>query len=172
MKLKNRVLATFFMLLFCIGCDRVTKNIAKQNLPQHEIIRLLYDTVRLQYTENTGAFLGFGETIPEPVRFYIFTVLVGIFLIGLLIYQLASKQPARCQVLAMSLVLGGGFGNLIDRIFHEGRVIDFLNVGIGPLRTGIFNVADMSITFGVLWFLVLAVVNRDRGAASGGEGAL
>jgi len=49
-------------------------------------------------------------------------------------------------------LLAGGIGNLIDRLFHNGLVIDFLNVGIGPIRTGIFNVADMAIMagFGIL----------------------
>lgn len=46
---------------------------------------------------------------------------------------------------------GGGVGNLIDRIFNEGRVIDFMNIGVGSLCTGVFNVADIAISFGVVW---------------------
>jgi signal peptidase II len=57
-------------------------------------------------------------------------------------------------------------------VFYEGHVFDFLNVGIGPLRTGIFNVADISITLGVLWFLVLAFVHRNRADTSGRKEAL
>jgi len=169
MKFKNRALITCIILFICIGCDRVTKNIAKQNLPQYEVISFLNDTVRLQYAENTGAFLSLGANISKTVRFVIFTLLVGLFLLGLLIYQLASKQMSKLQVMAMSLVLGGGFGNLIDRIFNEGRVFDFMNVGIGPLRTGIFNVADMSITFGVLWFLAITIMNKEDSAISSKE---
>jgi signal peptidase II len=160
MEFKKRILILFLILLAIIVCDRITKNIAKQNLPQHEIIRLFHDTVRLQYAENTGAFLSLGSRISEPARYIIFTLLVGIFLGSLFIYILISKQLTRLQIAAMSIVLGGGCGNLIDRIANEGRVFDFMNVGIGPLRTGIFNVADMSITFGVLWFLFLIIKNR------------
>ena len=58
-------------------------------------------------------------------------------------------------------MVGGGFGNLIDRIFNEGRVIDFVNIGIGSLRTGLFNKADISITLGEVWFLFVYV--RDSG---------
>lgn len=54
-------------------------------------------------------------------------------------------------------MVDGGFGNLIDRIFNEGRVIDFVNIGIGSLRTGLFNVADISITLGEVWFLFVYV---------------
>jgi len=162
MKFKRKALITFLILFICIGCDQATKSIAKQNLPRHEPIRLLHDTVRLQYAENTGAFLSLGANISEPVRYLIFTILVGVFLSGLLIYQLASNQLTRFQIVAMSLILGGGYGNLIDRVFNQGRVFDFLNVGIGPLRTGIFNVADMAITFGALWFLILTIKNRNK----------
>lgn len=172
MTFKSRALVTFMILFACIGCDRVTKTIAKQNLPHDEVISLWKDTVRLRYTENPGAFLSFGANISEPVRYVVFTLIVGLFLSGLLIYQLSSKQMTRHQVLAMSLVLGGGYGNLIDRVFYEGHVFDFLNVGIGPLRTGIFNVADISITLGVLWFLVLAFVHRNRADTSGRKEAL
>ena len=160
MVLKKRILTLFLILLVIIVCDRITKNIARQNLPQNETIRLLHDTIRLQYAENTGAFLSLGSSIPEPARYIVFTLLVGIFLGCLFIYILVSKQLTRLQIVAMSIVLGGGCGNLIDRIASEGRVFDFMNVGIGPLRTGIFNVADMSITFGVLWFLILIIKNR------------
>jgi signal peptidase II len=57
---------------------------------------------------------------------------------------------------AWSLVLSGGVGNLLDRVLHDGRVIDFMNLGRGNLRTGIFNVADMCITFGVLLLILQA----------------
>jgi len=170
MNFKKKAIVTIIIILACIGCDRITKNIAKENLSPHEIVRFMNDTVRLQYAENTGAFLSFGANIPPTARYIVFTILVGIFLIGLLAFQLASRQITPPQILAMSLVLGGGFGNLIDRIVHDGRVFDFLNVGIGPLRTGVFNLADMSITFGVLWFLFLAIKDWKKEVSTGASG--
>ena len=172
MKFKNRALIIFTIILVCIVCDRITKHIAKQNLPEHKIISLLYDTIRLQYAENTGAFLSLGSNISEPARYYIFTILVGLFLVALLAYLLSSRQSTRWQITAMSLVLGGGFGNLIDRIGHGGRVFDFLNVGIGSLRTGIFNIADLGITIGAIWFFILAVLLRDKPARRQTAGSL
>ena len=64
-------------------------------------------------------------------------------------------------VVAWSLVLSGGLGNLVDRIINDGRVIDFMNIGIGSLRTGIFNVADVYITVGVV-VLVFQALQRPR----------
>ncbi len=64
-------------------------------------------------------------------------------------------------VVAWSLVLSGGLGNLVDRIINDGRVIDFMNIGIGSLRTGIFNVADVCITVGVV-VLVFQALQRPR----------
>jgi len=49
---------------------------------------------------------------------------------------------------------------LIDRIFNEGRVIDFMNIGIGSLRTGIFNVADIAITLGVMWIILSSIIEK------------
>ena len=56
--------------------------------------------------------------------------------------------------LSGAFILAGGIGNLIDRATQNGLVTDFLNVGIGPVRTGIFNVADMAVTFGVIVFII------------------
>lgn len=64
-------------------------------------------------------------------------------------------------VVAWSLVLSGGLGNLVDRIINDGRMIDFMNIGIGSLRTGIFNVADVYITVGVV-VLVFQSLQRPR----------
>lgn len=166
MTFRKKAVVTIIIIFICIGSDRLTKMVAQKHLPPYRTISFLHDTVRLQYAENTGAFLSFGANIPDGARFIIFTVLVGLFLFGLLLFQLFSSQFTRLQVVAMSLILGGGFGNMIDRVAHDGRVFDFMNVGIGRLRTGVFNVADMCITFGVLWFLYLAFRDRGRKAVS------
>lgn len=101
--------------------------------------------------------MSLGANIPEQMRYWIFTFMIGVSLSGLLVYLLMTKTFAEHQAIALSLVMGGGFGNLIDRIYNQGRVVDFLNLGIGSLRTGVFNVADIAITFGVIWFLFISV---------------
>jgi signal peptidase II len=114
----------------------------------------LSDTVRLVYVENSGAFLSLGEALPDHIKSIIFMVGVGLISLGALLAALCARGLGHWQVVALSLIASGGIGNWIDRLANDGRVTDFLNVGIGSLRTGIFNVADMVLVAGVaLYFL-------------------
>ena len=156
MNLVKRTLLIASVLSACVGCDQVTKNITRQSLSNSKPIAFLNDTFRLQYAENPGAFLSLGAGSPESIRFWAFTLIVGVFLAGMLVYLLVSSNNSKAKIVSLSLVLGGGVGNLIDRIFNEGRVFDFMNIGIGSLRSGVFNVADIAISFGVVWFIAIS----------------
>jgi signal peptidase II len=103
--------------------------------------------VRFEYVQNKGAFLSLGATMPADARFWLLTVAVAGTL-ALLIVMILRQKTNPLTTVGLSLLAGGGIGNLIDRI-RWGSVIDFANVGIGPLRTGVFNVADMAIMAGV-----------------------
>ncbi len=155
MKLMNRTLLIATVMFSCVGCDQVTKKLARHGLANSKPITFLHDLFRLQYTENPGAFLSLGAGSPQNVKFWVFIYFVGVFLAGMLIYLLASTDNSKARMISLALVVGGGIGNLIDRIFNEGRVIDFMNMGIGPLRTGIFNVADIAISLGAVLLCVI-----------------
>ena len=144
----------FSIILGTIACDQATKFVAKRYLQPGDIFSYAGDIFRLQYVENSGAFLGLGSTLPDPWRHLIFTVLVGIFIFALLVYLLHSSELTPFATVCLAFICAGGLSNLIDRVAYDGRVVDFLNVGIGPLRTGIFNIADMGITFGALLMLL------------------
>jgi signal peptidase II len=73
---------------------------------------------------------------------------------GLVLAALFVKRLNRWGIGALALIAGGGASNLLDRLLDAGRVTDFLNVGIGPLRTGIFNIADMAILGGAILLLL------------------
>jgi len=158
----RRTILILLVSLSCVGCDQLSKSVARQSLAEAGVIRLLGDTVRLQYTENPGAFLSFGADISEEMRFWVLTVGIGVLLAGVLVYLIASEKTTHVQTVGLSFILGGGLGNLIDRIFNDGRVIDFLNLGIGSLRTGIFNLADVAITIGALFLVFEAIRGRRR----------
>lgn len=131
-----------------IGCDRVTKHVAATNLAGLPRQSFLADTVRLEYVENTGAFLGLGADWPAAVRTACFGVGNGLLL--LLMIGLAVRRRWPTLALAgVALFVAGGSSNLLDRV-ARGSVIDFLNVGLGPVRTGIFNVADIAIMLGAV----------------------
>jgi signal peptidase II len=136
------------LLLGTVGCDQATKQWAVRALKEAPLRSYFADTVRLQYTENEGAFLGLGRTLPPLPRFCLFTVLSGGALVVLL-GAVARSRSSSLPIVPLSLLLGGGAANVLDRAIYGGRVVDFLNLGVGPLRTGIFNVADIAITTGV-----------------------
>ena len=128
--------------------DQLTKVWASSTLQGGPRFTFLFDTLRVVYAENTGAFLGLGTSLPPHLRFLIFTALVGLFLLALLVYLLKSKEMDRLALVALGLVFVGGLSNFIDRALNEGAVVDFLNLGFGGLRTGIFNLADVYIMIG------------------------
>lgn len=146
------------VLVACIACDQSTKYTAQIYLEGQGIYSYIGDTFRLGYSENTGAFLGLGSSLPEHVRTFIFSGLVAIFLLAFLVYIIKSPNVSKSGVIASGLIIGGGLSNLIDRLVNNGAVIDFLNLGVGSLRTGIFNVADMAIMLGAF---LLIFYNKD-----------
>jgi signal peptidase II len=140
--------------------DLGTKEIAQRRLPGRETRQLLGDTIRIGYVENTGVFLSLGHALSPELRFWLFVVGVGVVLATLLGLTLLDHRFHLPEVVAVAAIVGGGVGNLVDRIQLDGSVRDFLNVGIGSLRTGIFNVADMAITFGGIALLLFPLFRR------------
>jgi signal peptidase II len=98
--------------------------------------------------------LGFGSDLPDGLRFWLLTVLVGLLLIVLLVFLFSSQKLSTAQTIALALISGGGLSNFIDRVLNDGRVVDFMNMGVGFLRTGIFNVADVLIMIGLGMIIV------------------
>jgi signal peptidase II len=145
-----------------IGCDRVTKHVAATTLSGTPGRSFLADTVRLEYVENTGAFLGLGAGWPLPVRTALFGIGNGLLLFALAIMAMRLRWP-RPALLGLALFVAGGASNLLDRFLY-GKVVDFMNVGLGPLRTGIFNVADMAIMLGAAIVMVTGFRSERRAA--------
>jgi signal peptidase II len=134
--------------VICTVLDQYTKWLARTQLADGEVHTFLGDTFRLQLAHNYGAFLSLGASLPEFWRQAIWTFGVGAVLAALLVYALVGKTVTRGMLWAFALILAGGANNLYDRIAYGGYVIDFMNAGIGPLRTGIFNIADLAIMGG------------------------
>lgn len=132
-------LVVFFVVLL----DQLTKYLAIQLLDGKGVISLVGDSLRFLLVENRGGFLSLGASLPDGLRDIIFLFVTTIFLVGFFFYTLFDRQSTPFILISSSLIIGGGIGNLIDRSLREGAVIDFVNVGIGGLRTGIFNIADI-----------------------------
>ncbi|WP_415878211.1 signal peptidase II [Methylomonas sp. TEB] len=150
MSMMKRALLIFIVLVSCVGCDQATKSMAQSFLSETEVWSFWGDTVRLQLAHNHGAFLGLGSSLPDTLRDSLFSGGVALALLVLLGYILSAKSASPSSILAYALLLAGGLGNLIDRLIYGGYVVDFINIGIGPIRTGVFNVADVVVVAGVL----------------------
>ncbi|WP_201258032.1 signal peptidase II [Syntrophotalea acetylenivorans] len=150
----KRILLMAPVIFSCVGCDRITKAVAREYLAGSSGQSFWGDLFRLQYAENPGAFLGMGAGLPETARFWAFIIAVGTVLLGVLVWTLSYRSLSPVGVVALSLVLAGGLSNFYDRVFNGGTVVDFLNLGLGGLRTGGFNVADVAITTGVTLLLI------------------
>ena len=141
-------LALASILVGCIGCDQWTKQIAQERLKGQPPQSMLGDVLRLEYAENPGAFLGLGGEMSVAVRWTMLVGVNGVLAAAIGIFLARQKSRSVVQLVGCALLLGGAVGNLIDRLWFDCTVIDFLNLGVGPLRTGIFNVADMAIMAG------------------------
>lgn len=153
MKLSKRIVLTVIVLISCVGCDQASKSVVQSLLSETDVWSFWGDTVRLQLAHNHGAFLSLGSSFPENLRDGLFSLGVAGILIALLGYILFSKLASPSSILAYALLLAGGLGNLIDRVMYGGYVVDFINIGVGPLRTGVFNVADVVVVVGALMLL-------------------
>ncbi|MDQ7947809.1 MAG: signal peptidase II [Pedobacter sp.] len=150
MKSRNniRIILLLLMVALSVGCDQASKKIVREKVAEHETISIIKNHFILTKVENTGAFLSAGNELPDTVRFILLTLLPVIVLcygLGYLLYK--QRLPTLMQV-GLCLLLGGGIGNVYDRI-RFGSVTDFLHIDFGLFRTGVFNLADVSIMLGI-----------------------
>lgn len=161
MTLLNRLLLLFAVLGLSVGCDQATKQLANATLKGEPMRSYLGDTFRFTWATNDGAFLSLGANLPDSLRFALLTVAVGGLLLGIVVFTATSTKLHSGQVSGYAMIAGGGLSNWIDRARNDGSVVDFMNMGIGRLRTGVFNVADLAILVGI-GFLLYSGWKHDR----------
>jgi signal peptidase II len=163
--MKKKLIRILLLILFLsihIGCDQSTKKIAEKYLKGQTTVFLLSNFFILTYAENNGAFLSIFSDFPKTARKIILILLPSIALIGLLGYIYIQINQSLLYLFALTCIAGGGISNvMIDRAFNNEYVVDFMNMGIGNLRTGIFNMADLSIMLGGALILYLIFIKKD-----------
>ncbi|HVO38439.1 MAG TPA: signal peptidase II [Spirochaetia bacterium] len=169
-----RIVVMLVVMLLVIGCDQATKAAARAALGHGGVVSVLGGALILRYVENPGAFLSLGAWLPGAARRWLFVAFPLAVLAAMAVY-VARRRALRARfAVGIALVAGGGLGNLLDRILHDGRVGDFLNLGLGGLRTGIFNLADLSILSGCVLLLLgdrpTEHPDRESGKAPPAEG--
>ena len=154
-KRTSRLILAAVIVLSAVACDQITKHYARTFLQNSGTIRVIGDFFVLRYTENQGAFLGLGAHWPRSIRYIIFSVLSLLIVCVIAVQVIRQKQMNLVQTIVSALIIGGGIGNLIDRLIHDGSVTDFMNIGIGRVRTGIFNAADIFLIVGLGLFILM-----------------
>jgi signal peptidase II len=158
---KKQILLCIVVAAINIAADRITKLLAVEFLKNRNPIELLNGIIVIGYTENTGAFLSLGRGWPEVLKYILLLYIPLAVCLSVFIYCLFVEKDKIRTILLMSII-SGGIGNLVDRLLNKFSVIDFLNFGIGSLRTGILNVADLSITFGAIALVIYKIVSNRR----------
>ncbi len=146
-------LITTIIAVILIAVDRVTKNWAVEALADGDIA-VIDNVLYFRYTENTGvAFSMFSDNR------WVLVGVTSVMLIVALAFFLSGKIKDKAELFALSLIIAGGVGNLIDRL-SLGYVIDFIDVRI--IHFAIFNVADMCITVGAFLVCIAAFAAEKR----------
>ncbi len=152
-KRKRNLLITTIVFL-SIALDQISKIWVRNNFESYIENSIIGNIFTLIKVENTGAFLGMGSELSETLRILLLIVLPIIVLISITIYTYIDKTLDKISIIGFSLIIGGGIGNIFDRIVY-GSVTDFLYLDFGGMfKTGIFNIADLSVTTGMILILI------------------
>jgi len=161
----KKTLRTIFILalLSCnVGCDQISKHIVRQTIAEDANISIIPGHFILTNIENTGAFLSVGQNLPEPLKTLLLTIFPLTVLILALVFLFTHANLSRMSVLGICFVVGGGLGNIYDRLVY-GSVTDFVHLNFGIFQTGVFNMADVSVMVG-FGLVLLESIQRNRAA--------
>ncbi|HEV7383158.1 MAG TPA: signal peptidase II [Dyadobacter sp.] len=149
----GRNLFYLLVLLSNIGCDQVSKTIVRREITDNETVSIVQHYFVLTKVENAGAFLSIGSALPDLLKFILLSIIPLLALSYGIVYLFTRKHLTKLSAVALSFAIGGGIGNIYDRIIH-GSVTDFLHIDLGFFQTGIFNMADVSISVALILFVL------------------
>ncbi|MBP6826550.1 MAG: signal peptidase II [Saprospiraceae bacterium] len=154
-----RFAAMLAVIFANVGCDQVSKAIVRDQVEYHDHIPVLSEHLIITKVENTGAFLSLGDSMSPMAKSLLLSLLPSLALMLALFWLFRQTDISNATLFGMCCVLGGGIGNLFDRVVY-GSVTDFLFIHVGIFRTGIFNFADVSITCGTLLVVLQQVIGK------------
>jgi signal peptidase II len=148
--LSSRTLVLILGVAF-IMLDQWVKLIALVALNNHSYVfgnQIVW--LDLALSLNPGAFLSLGASLSPGLKQLIFVAAVGVACCWAVIWALRHWQATPVKAGAAYFIAMGGLANLIDRVLRDGHVVDYLVLNLGPLHTGVFNLADIAIMAGAL----------------------
>ena len=157
-----RSLLILILVAFNVGLDQVSKEIVRETVVPGSKTELLGKQLQLMNVENSGAFLSMGSDSNPTVKL-IFLLILPVIVLGVVLYYVLTNTTLdRLSIVGFSSIAGGGIANLYDRFLY-GSVTDFMFMDFGGIfRTGIFNVADLSVTTGMVLLLISSFLNRPK----------
>ena len=135
-----------------LGLDQLTKVVIRHTLPLHDSRNIIPGLLDLTHVQNTGAAFGLLNAADFPYKPAVMIGIAAIALVAIAAYGTQLGFHERLARFGLSLILGGAFGNLIDRAV-SGYVVDFVDVYWGTSHFWAFNVADAAITVGAILVL-------------------
>ncbi len=155
---KNIIMITTIMTVVIL--DKLTKLLIKHLFIHGESINIIGNFFKLTFIENEGIAFGLFSEWSHPLKAIILLVLsvIALIFIGNIYYK---SEKTVCLQISFGMIFGGAFGNIYDRLIYK-KVVDFLNLGIGHLRWPFFNIADLSITVGVIIIIYLVFIKKQK----------
>ena len=150
------------LIVFNIAIDQISKIWVRANVEPFSEASIIGNIFSIHNVENTGAFLGMGSGLTNPWRTILLLILPVIVLGLVVVHIIRDKTIDNMSLIGFCCIIGGGLANVYDR-FAYGSVTDFLHIDLGgKLRTGIFNIADVSVTTGMIMILVASFLYRKK----------
>lgn len=161
MKRTQRNIFIFVTIILTITADQISKVWVRANVEKGSSSPIIGDFFQLLNVENSGAFLGMGSELNDTLKLVLLLILPIIVLALVLRHIIKDKSLDTWSLFAFASIIGGGIANVYDR-FAYGSVTDFLYIKISEyVRTGIFNLADLSVTTGMI-ILVLTMFKKNK----------
>jgi signal peptidase II len=159
----KRTLFIVLIIILNIVLDQVSKIWVRASVEAHSKTEIIGDYFTLRNVENSGAFLGMGSDL-NPMLSTLFLKIIPVLVMGYVLYYIfKNKDLDRVSLIGFACIVGGGIANIFDR-FRFGHVTDFFHIDLGGVfKTGIFNVADMSVMLG-LGLLIFTSFTKSKAA--------
>jgi signal peptidase II len=150
------------LIIVNIALDQISKIIVRTYVVAKSQTEIIGDYFTLHNVENKGAFLGLGSDLNPTVKIIVLLILPVIVLGFVMRYLFKEKNMDKLSLIGFACIVGGGIANVFDRIVY-GSVTDFFHIDLGGVfRTGIFNIADLSVTTGMILILWASFLHRKK----------
>ena len=146
----NKIIFILLIILVVLLGDLLSKHIIREKLKEGQYVVVIPNFFHLHHIKNSGGAFGFLTNYNIPKKNILFITLSSLAFLIILVFLINSiKQNSYLYILGLSLITGGALGNLVDRIIF-GEVTDFLDFFVNDFHWPTFNIADTSITLGVI----------------------